>query len=147
MLKDFKAFIMRGNVLDLAVAVIIGAAFGAIVKSLTDDVLMPVIGLLTGGVDFSDKFILLEEGSAAPAPYATLAEAKEAGAVTLNYGVFINQIVTFLIVSFFIFLIIRSIKKMQKPEPAAVATTKSCPHCATDIPITAKRCPNCTSQL
>lgn len=147
MLKDFKAFLKRGNVVDLAVAVIIGAAFGAIVRSLTDDILMPVIGLLTGGVDFTDKFIVLEEGSAAPAPYVTLVDAKEAGAVTLNYGVFINQIVTFLIVALFIFLLVRALKKMEKPAPAAVPTTKPCPHCATEIPVAATRCPNCTSQL
>jgi large conductance mechanosensitive channel len=147
MLKDFKAFLKRGNVVDLAVAVIIGAAFGAIVKSLTDDILMPVIGLLTGGVDFTDKFIVLEQGSAAPAPYVTLAEAKEAGAVTLNYGVFINQIVTFLIVAFFIFLLVRALKKMERPAPAAAPTTKPCPHCATEIPVAATRCPHCTSQL
>jgi large conductance mechanosensitive channel len=147
MLKDFKAFVMRGNVVDLAVGVIIGAAFGAIVKSLVDDVIMPPIGLATGGIDFSNKFVVLQEGSKAAAPYASLADAKEAGAVTLNYGLFINQIVTFLIVAFCVFLLVRAINRMHAPPPAAAPTTKTCPQCATEIPLSAKRCPNCTSQL
>jgi large conductance mechanosensitive channel len=147
MLKDFRAFIMRGSVVDLAVGVIIGAAFGGIVKSLVDDVIMPPIGLATGGVDFANKFIVMKEGTKAAAPYASLADAKEAGAVTLNYGLFINQIVTFLIIAACIFLIIRVIARMQGPPPAAAAVTKDCPFCATPIPVGAKRCPNCTSQL
>jgi large conductance mechanosensitive channel len=147
MLKDFRAFIMRGSVVDLAVGVIIGAAFGGIVKSLVDDVIMPPIGLATGGVDFANKFIVMKEGTKAAAPYASLADAKEAGAVTLNYGLFINQIVTFLIIAACIFLIIRAIVRMQGPPPAAAALTKDCPFCATPIPVGAKRCPNCTSQL
>ncbi|MGQ0642505.1 MAG: large-conductance mechanosensitive channel protein MscL [Gemmatimonadaceae bacterium] len=147
MLKDFKAFVMRGNVVDLAVGVIIGAAFGSIVKSLVDDVLMPPIGLATGGIDFSNKFVILQEGAKAAGPYASLADAKAAGAVTLNYGLFINQIVTFLIVAFCIFLLVRAINRMHGPPPAAAPSTKSCPHCATEIPLSAKRCPNCTSQL
>jgi len=148
MLKDFRAFVMRGNVVDLAVGVIIGAAFGSIVKSLVDDVLMPPIGLATGGIDFSNKFIMLQEGAKAAAPYASLADAKAAGAVTLNYGVFINQIVTFLIVAFCVFLLVRAINRMHAaPAPAAAPTTKTCPQCATEIPLSAKRCPHCTSQL
>jgi large conductance mechanosensitive channel len=147
MLKDFRAFIMRGSVVDLAVGVIIGAAFGGIVKSMVDDVIMPPVGLAIGGVDFANKFILLKEGTKAAAPYASLADAKEAGAVTLNYGLFINQIVTFLIIAACIFLIIRAIARMQGPPPAVAAATKDCPFCATPIPVGAKRCPNCTSQL
>jgi large conductance mechanosensitive channel len=147
MLKDFRAFIMRGSVVDLAVGVIIGAAFGGIVKSMVDDVIMPPVGLAIGGVDFANKFILLKEGTKAAAPYASLADAKEAGAVTLNYGLFINQIVTFLIIAACIFLIIRAIARMQGPPPAEAAATKDCPFCATPIPVGAKRCPNCTSQL
>ena len=147
MLKDFRAFILRGNVVDLAVGVIIGASFGGIVKSMVDDVIMPPVGLATGGVDFANKFIVLKEGTKAAAPYASLADAKEAGAVTLNYGLFINQIVAFLIVAACIFLIIRLIARMQGPPPAAAPGTKDCPFCATPIPVGAKRCPNCTSQL
>jgi large conductance mechanosensitive channel len=138
---------MRGSVVDLAVGVIIGAAFGGIVKSMVDDVIMPPVGLAIGGVDFANKFILLKEGTKAAAPYASLADAKEAGAVTLNYGLFINQIVTFLIIAACIFLIIRAIARMQGPPPAGAAATKDCPFCATPIPVGAKRCPNCTSQL
>ena len=147
MLKDFRAFIMRGSVVDLAVGVIIGASFGGIVKSMVDDVIMPPVGLATGGVDFANKFIVLKEGTKAAAPYASLADAKEAGAVTLNYGLFISQIVAFLIVAACIFLIIRLIARMQGPPPAAAPVTKDCPFCATPIPVGAKRCPNCTSQL
>ena len=147
MLKDFRAFIMRGSVVDLAVGVIIGAAFGGIVKSMVEDVIMPPVGLATGGADFANKFIVLKEGTKAAAPYASLADAKEAGAVTLNYGLFINQIVTFLIIALCIFLIIRIIARMQGPPPVAAPVTKDCPFCATPIPVGAKRCPNCTSQL
>ena len=147
MIKDFKAFIMRGNVVDLAVGVIIGAAFGAIVKSLVDDVLMPPIGLVTGGIDFGNKFIVLKEGAKAAAPYASLAEAKAAGAVTVNYGLFINQTVSFLIVAACVFLIIRLVASSATAAAAAPATTKACPFCAMQIPIAATRCPNCTSQL
>ena len=147
MLKDFKAFILRGNVVDLAVGVIIGAAFGSIVKSFVEDVLMPPIGLATGGIDFSNKFFVLKEGAKAAAPYASIAEAKAAGAVTMNYGLFINQTVTFLIVAACVFMIIRLIAKLQPPPPAAAPSTKACPFCATQIPMAAKKCPNCTSSL
>jgi large conductance mechanosensitive channel len=149
MWKDFKAFIMRGNVVDLAVGVIIGAAFGAIVKSLVDDVIMPPIGLATGGLDFSNKFVVLKEGVKQAAPYLSLADAKSAGAVTLNYGLFVNNIITFLIIAFCVFLLVRAVARLHL-EPAtltAAPTTKACPYCATQIPIPAKRCPNCTSQL
>jgi large conductance mechanosensitive channel len=148
MIKDFKAFIMRGNVVDLAVGVIIGASFGAIVKSLVDDVIMPPIGLATGGLDFGNKFVVLKEGAKAAAPYASLADAKTAGAVTLNYGLFINQTVTFVIVAMCVFILVRMVSRLQRPPaPAPAPATKSCPFCATPIPVAAKRCPNCTSQL
>lgn len=142
MLKEFKAFAMRGNVLDLAVGVVIGAAFGKIVASLVDDVIMPPIGRLLGHVDFSSLFINLSDKQ-----FDTLAAAKAAGAPTLNYGNFINTIINFLIVAFAIFLLIRVVNRWTKPAPAAAPTTKECPQCATAIPIPAKRCPNCTSQL
>ncbi|HVT40185.1 MAG TPA: large conductance mechanosensitive channel protein MscL [Gemmatimonadaceae bacterium] len=146
MIKDFKAFIMRGNVVDLAVGVIIGASFGAIVKSLVDDIIMPPIGLATGGLDVANKFVVLKEGAKAAAPYASLADAKAAGAVTLNYGLFINQVVTFVIVAACVFLLVRMVSRLQHP-PAPAPATKACPFCATQIPVAAKRCPNCTSQL
>jgi large conductance mechanosensitive channel len=147
MIKDFKAFLLRGSVVDLAVGVIIGAAFSSIVKSLVDDVLMPPIGLATGGIDFANKFVVLKEGAKAAAPYASLAEAKAAGAVTMNYGLFINQTVTFLIVAMCIFIVIRMVNRLHPPEVAAVPATKVCPFCAMKIPEAAKRCPDCTSQL
>ena len=147
MLKDFKAFIMRGSVVELAIGVIIGAAFGGIVKSHVDDVLMPPIGLATGGIDFANKFVVLKEGAKAVGPYASLADAKAAGAVTLNYGLFVSQVVTFLIIAACIFLFIRMLARLQSPPPVAAPTTKACPFCATQIPVAAKRCPNCTSQL
>lgn len=146
MMKEFREFAMRGNVVDLAVGVVIGAAFGAIVKSLVDDVLMPPVGLLLGNVDFSNLFLVLKEGATA-GPYLSVAAAKAAGAVTLNYGLFINAIVSFLIVAFAIFMVIKNLNRLKKPEPAAAPTTKDCPYCATTIPLAATRCPHCTSQL
>jgi large conductance mechanosensitive channel len=146
MWNDFKAFIMRGNVLDLAVAVVIGAAFGVIVKSLVDDIIMPPVGLLLGHVDFSNLYVLLKEGGKAAAPYASLADAKAAGAVTLNYGMFVNNIITFLIVALAVFIVVRAANKVYK-KPEATASTKPCPYCAMDIPISASRCPHCTSEL
>lgn len=146
MLDEFKKFIMRGNVLDLAVGIIIGVAFGAVVKSLVDDIMMPPIGLALGNVDFSDLFIVLKEGPKAAAPYATVADAQAAGAVTLNYGLFINQMVTFLIVAFAVFLVVRVANRLQGP-PASAPTTKDCPFCKTSIPLGAVRCPHCTSDL
>lgn len=145
MIKDFKAFILRGNVVDLAVGVIIGAAFGAIVKSLVEDVLMPPLGLVTGGIDFANKFIVLKDGAKAVAPYASLAEAKAAGAVTVNYGLFINQTVSFVIIAACVFVIVRLVSRLQRP--AAAPSTKPCAFCAMQIPLVATRCPNCTSQL
>jgi large conductance mechanosensitive channel len=146
MLKDFKEFVVRGNVLDLAVGIIIGAAFGAIVKSLVDDVLMPPIGLALGNVDLANLFVVLKEGAKAAGPYATLADAKAAGAVTLNLGLFLNSIVVFLIVAFAIFLVVRLANRMKPPAPAPVAT-KDCPHCRMPVPAAATRCPQCTSDL
>ena len=146
MWSDFKAFIMRGNVLDLAVAVVIGAAFGVIVKSLVDDIIMPPVGLLLGHVDFSNLYVLLKDGVKAAPPYASLADAKAAGAVTMNYGMFVNNIITFLIVALAVFLVVRAANKVYK-KPTATATTKACPYCAMEIPLTATRCPHCTSEL
>jgi large conductance mechanosensitive channel len=147
MFKEFKAFIMRGNVLDLAVGIIIGAAFGTIVKSLVDDVIMPPIGLALGNVDFANLFMLLKEGPKGPPPYATLADAHAAGAVTINYGVFINNLVTFLIVAFVIFLVVRTANRLRPPEAAAAPNTKDCSYCRMPIPASAVRCPHCTSEL
>jgi large conductance mechanosensitive channel len=148
MMEEFKKFAMRGNVVDMAVGIIIGGAFGTIVKSLVDDVIMPPIGLLLGGVDFADLFITLKEGATA-APYASVAAAKEAGAVTLNAGLFFNSVISFLIVAFAVFMLIKGMNSLKKEEEAAPAepTEKECPHCFTSIPIKASRCPHCTSQL
>lgn len=148
MLREFKDFAMRGNVIDMAVGIIIGAAFGTIISSLVADVIMPPIGLLLGSVDFSNLFITLKQGVKAAGPYASLAEAKAAGAVTMNIGVFINTIISFVIVAFAIFLLIKSINKLNKQEaPRAIPTTKDCPFCMVSIPIKATRCPHCTSEL
>ena len=148
MLKEFKEFAMRGNVVDMAVGIIIGAAFGTIVKSLVSDVIMPPIGLSLGNVDFANLFVILKQGSTA-GPYASLADAQAAGAVSLNYGAFINTIISFIIIAFAVFLVIRSINKLkrQREEPAAEPTTKTCPYCQSAIPIKATRCPFCTSEL
>ncbi|UCD19133.1 MAG: large conductance mechanosensitive channel protein MscL [candidate division WOR-3 bacterium] len=148
MFKEFKEFAMRGNVVDMAVGIIIGAAFGTIVKSLVSDVIMPPIGLLLGNVDFSNLFVVLKEGPAA-GPYASLTEAQAAGAVSINYGTFINTIISFIIVAFAVFLVIRGINKMKrkKEEPAAEPTTKTCPFCQSSVSIKAVRCPFCTSEL
>ncbi len=148
MFKEFKEFALRGSVLDMAVGIIIGAAFGAIVSSLVSDVLMPPIGMLLGRVDFTNLYVVIAAGKVA-GPYASLTAAQQAGAVTLNYGLFINKIISFLIVAFSLFLIIRSMNQMKKKEAAAPAepTTKECPFCFTMIPIKAVRCPNCTSEL
>ncbi len=148
MLKEFKEFAMRGNVLDMAVGIIIGAAFGGIVTSLVNDVIMPPIGLLLGNVDFSNIFAVLKDGKT-PGPYASLAAAKAAGAVTMNVGVFINSIINFIIVAFAIFLLIKNVNRLkrEKEAPAAAPTTKDCSFCFTAIPIKATRCPNCTSEL
>ncbi len=142
MLKEFKAFIMKGNVVDLAVAVIIGAAFGAIITSLVNDIIMPLIGQLLGKVNFTDLFISLSG-----TPYKSLADAKAAGAATVNYGVFINTIISFLIIAFVIFLVVKALNSMRKAPAPAAPNTKDCPYCHTEIPLQATRCPHCTSQL
>ncbi len=147
MWQDFKAFIMRGNVMDLAVGVIIGAAFGALVKSLVDDVIMPPIGLALGNVDFSSLYLLLKAGPKAPPPYASLADARAAGAVTLNYGVFLNTVITFFIVALAVFLLVRAVNRLYRRPAPPTPNTKPCPFCAMTIPLAATRCPNCTSQL
>lgn len=148
MLKEFKEFAMRGNVVDMAVGIIIGAAFGTIVKSLVADIIMPPIGLLLGNVDFSNLFVVLKEGATA-GPFAALADAQKAGAVTINYGLFINTIISFIIVAFAIFLLIRALNKLKREEeaPAEEPTTKDCPHCLSTIPIQATRCAFCTSEV
>jgi large conductance mechanosensitive channel len=142
MFGEFKKFIMRGNVLDLAIGVIIGAAFGKIVTSMVNDVLMPVISLATGKIDFSSLFVSLNGKD-----YATLAAAKADKAPTLNYGVFINTVIEFVIIAFVIFLIVKQVNRMVKPPEAPAPTTKDCPQCCTAIPLAAKRCPACTSTL
>lgn len=142
MLKEFKDFVMRGNVIDLAVAVIIGGAFGKIITSLVNDILMPLIGQALGKVNFTDLFISLSGTK-----YASLADAQAAGAATINYGVFINAIIDFIIIAFVIFLIIRQMNRMKKAPAAVAPTTKDCPYCFTQIPIPATRCPHCTSEL
>jgi large conductance mechanosensitive channel len=149
MFKDFKEFVMRGSVVDMAIGIVIGAAFGAIVKSFVDDVLMPPIGLLLGNVDFSNLFITLKEGAKAAGPYASLAAAKTAGAVTLNLGVFINTIISFLIIALAVFLVIKGINRMEreKEAPAAEPTTRECPFCLSTISLKATLCPHCTSEL
>jgi large conductance mechanosensitive channel len=150
MLQDFKAFITRGNVIDMAVGIIIGIAFGAVINSLVKDVIMPPIGLALGNVDFGNLFVVLKEGLVS-GPYATLAEAQAAGAVTINYGLFIITIVNLVIIAAVVFfLIVRPVARMQarkKVEEPAAPTTKECPYCITAIPIKATRCPNCTSEL
>jgi len=143
MWKEFKEFAMRGNVLDLAIGVIIGGAFGKIVTSLVNDILMPPFGLLLGKVDFTNLFISLSGK-----PYASLAEAQAAGAATINYGVFINNIIDFLIVAFVIFLVVRAMNRfLRKPAAPAEPTTRECPYCLSQIPLKASRCPHCTSEV
>ena len=144
MLKEFKEFALKGNAVDLAIGVIIGAAFGGIVTSLVNDVMMPPIGKALGGVDFSNLFLVLGDGM-----YPSLKAAKEAGAATINYGVFINVVINFLIVAFVLFMVVKAMNRMKReaPSPAPAPTEKECPQCATSIPIKAKRCPHCTSNL
>jgi len=142
MFKEFKEFAMKGNVLDMAIGIIIGAAFGKIVSSFVADVLMPPLGLLMGKMDFANLFINLSDQV-----YPSLDAAKKAGAATINYGVFINTIIDFVFVAFAVFLLVKQVNRLKKPAPAAAATTKDCPFCASAIPIPASRCPHCTSQL
>ena len=142
MLKEFKSFIAKGNVMDLAVGVIIGGAFGKIVTSLVSDVLMPVIGLLLGKISFSNLFISLDGNT-----YKTLEAAKQAGAATLNYGLFLQALIDFLIIAMAVFLMVKALNKMQKPAPAPAVTTKKCPYCCSDVPLEATKCAHCTSEL
>lgn len=142
MFKEFKEFAMKGNVLDMAVGIIIGAAFGKIITSFVSDILMPPLGLLLGKMDFSGLFVNLSGQS-----FPTIAAAKAAGAATLNYGTFINTVIDFLIVAFAVFLLVKQVNRLKRQVPAAAAATKDCPFCASAIPIPAKRCPHCTSQL
>lgn len=144
-MKGFKEFINRGNLIQLAVAFIMGATFTAVVTSLVNDIIMPAVGLATGGLDFASLFAVIKEGDPA-GPYNTVAAAKEAGAVTINYGLFVNAVIVFIIVALVLYTIVRAYTKTQKPIEAP-AETKACPFCATDIPLSATRCPNCTSEL
>jgi large conductance mechanosensitive channel len=146
MFKEFKKFAVKGNAIDMAVGIIIGAAFGAIIKSLVDDVIMPPIGMLLGNVDFSNLFLVLREGKVA-SPYASLAAAKAAGAVTVNVGVFINTIISFLIVAFSVFVVIKNVDRFKKEPPPPDPTVKDCPFCLLAVPVKATRCPHCTSGL
>jgi large conductance mechanosensitive channel len=143
MLSEFKAFIMRGNVVDLAVGIVIGAAFTTVINSFVNDLLMPPIGLLLGKVDFANLFVSLTGR-----PYPSVAAAKAAGAPTLNYGIFINNVINFMIVGFVVFLVVKQVNRMQgPPPPPTAATTRPCPQCAMEIPKAARRCPHCTSDL
>jgi large conductance mechanosensitive channel len=147
-MKEFKEFAVKGSVVDMAVGIIIGGAFGTIVRSLVDDVIMPPVGLLLGGVDFKDLFVVLRAGDPGP-PYVTIADAQATGAVTLNYGQFFNNILAFVIVAFAVFILVKGINRLRREEQVAPEspTDKACAFCATTIPIQATRCPNCTSQL
>ncbi|HAL30978.1 MAG TPA: large conductance mechanosensitive channel protein MscL [Coriobacteriia bacterium] len=147
MFKEFKEFAIKGNMVDLAIGVIIGGAFGAVVSSLVNDLVMPLVGALLGGTDFTNMFWVVTEG-ATPGPYATLAAATEAGAATLNYGVFINTVINFLIIAWAIFFVVKAMNNMRKKEEAEEAvTTKECPYCKSQIALDATRCPSCTSEL
>jgi large conductance mechanosensitive channel len=144
--KEFRAFAVRGNVVDMAVGIIIGAAFTGVVNSLVNDVLMPPLGVVVGGVDFKDLFLVLRPGTA-PGPYASLDAAKAAGAATLNLGLFMNTVFSFVLVAFAVFLLVRTMNRLQAAEAPPAPTARPCPYCATGIPLAATRCPNCTSEL
>lgn len=146
MLKEFKEFAIKGNAVDMAVGIIIGVAFGTVVASLVKDILMPPLGLLTGGIDFSNKFLVLKDAPGG-AVFGTPADALKAGAITWNYGNFVTVIINFLIVALCIFMIVRSLNKMKKPQPTAAPVSKDCSFCSMTIPVKAKRCPHCTSEL
>ncbi|ACF44939.1 large-conductance mechanosensitive channel protein MscL [Pelodictyon phaeoclathratiforme] len=149
MLKEFKEFAMKGNVVDMAVGIIVGGAFGTIVNTLVSQVLMPPLGLLIGGVDFTNLYLILKEGSKAAAPYAALADATAAGAVTVNYGLFLNSVISFLIMAFAVFLLVKAINMLRREEkaPPLAPTTKECPYCLSIVPLKATRCSSCTSEL
>ena len=143
-IEEFKAFLLRGNVIDLAVGMVVGTAFTGMVKSLVDDVIMPPIGMLIGGIDFSNIFFILQEGEKVKAPYATLKAAQDAGAVTINIGLFINTMISLLIVGFAIFVVVKAISKLQRSAAEEAPQTKDCTECCSAIPLEAKRCPHCT---
>jgi large conductance mechanosensitive channel len=149
LMKEFREFAVKGNVVDMAVGIIIGGAFGTIVKSLVDDVLMPPIGLILGNVDFGNMFVVLKQGETIAGPYEVLTDAKAAGAVTLNYGSFFSNIITFIIVAWAVFILVKSINQLRREEQVEpqAPTDKPCPFCAMTIPIVAQRCPHCTSTL
>ena len=149
MLEEFRKFAIRGNVVDMAVGIIIGGAFGTIAKSLVVDIITPPLGLLLGNVDFNDLFWVIKAGGTAGPPYQTLADAQAAGAVTINYGIFLNNILSFLLVALAMFLLVRMINRLQRQEEdkTPAPTMKTCPHCATEIPVAAQKCPHCTSVL
>ena len=149
MFKEFKEFAMRGNVLDMAVGIIIGGEFGTIISSMVNDVLMPPIGLALGNVDFANLFLVLKDGAKTAAPYASLADAKAAGAVTINYGLFVNSVVSFVIVAFCVFLLVRTMNRLKREEaaPPAEPTTRDCPFCLSAIPLKATRCAHCTAEV
>ena len=146
MLKEFREFALRGNVVDMAVGIVIGAAFGTIVSSLVKDVIMPPIGLLLGNVDFSNLFLVLREGTT-PGPYPSLADAETAGAVSINFGRFINTVISFLIVIFAVFVLVKNINRLRHEQPPAEPTTKECAYCCSTVPVNATRCAHCTSQI
>ena len=147
MLKEFKEFAIKGNVVDMAVGIMIGGAFSTVTKSLVDEVLMPPIGLITGGLDFTNKFIVLRDGANAAPPYTTLAEAKAAGATVIGYGSFINSIVSFMIIAIVLFFLIRWINRLRRPDTPPAPSTKACPYCKSIIDLGATRCAHCTSEL
>ncbi len=149
MLKEFKEFAMKGNVVDMAVGIIVGGAFGTIVNTLVSQVLMLPLGLLIGGVDFTNLYLILKEGTKAAAPYAALADATAAGAVTVNYGLFLNSVISFLIMAFAVFLLVKAINMLRREEkaPPLAPTTKECPYCLSIVPLKATRCSSCTSEL
>jgi large conductance mechanosensitive channel len=148
MLKEFREFALKGNVIDLAVGIMLGVAFNSIVNSIVADIIMPPVGLLVGNVDFTNLFMLLREGEI-PGPYPTLADAQAAGAITISYGVFLNTVISFLIIAFVLFFIIRNVNRLKQADeaPPAEPTTKECPYCRSDIPLAAIRCPFCTSEI
>jgi len=147
MMKEFKEFAVKGNAVDLAIGFVLGGAFAAVINSLVNDIIMPPIGAALGGADFSQLYVLIKEGTGATAPYASLAAATEAGAVTLNYGMFINVIINFLIIAWALFMVVKAMNRLRKPEVEEQVMTKDCPFCASTIPLAATKCPACTSDL
>ncbi len=149
MFKEFKEFAMKGNMIDMAVGIIIGGAFGNVVTALVSQIMMPPLGLLIGGIDFSNLYILLRDGAKNPGPYSSLADAHSAGAVTIGYGLFLNSLISFLIMAFAVFLLVKGINTLrrEKPAPPASPETKECPYCFSSVPLKATRCPECTSEI